>query len=285
MPTFVAFPMKLNVQAEGFVNEKHSTTDSLNLLIKEQDLSFCLVNAANEVQLLRSYHLPFDYIDNFSELFEQLLEQEPILRDFAGTTNLATSDLKASFVPKDFFANDNLALYYPKEHFDPKNEVLLADFVPAFDHHNVYSMPKSVWETFRAKYPNIQFKNTNSTLLDSILTAPFVEPDNTIVVNVSKDAMDVFILKNKQLAFHNSFHFKTPEDFLYYLTNSARQQGLDFKNAPLVLLGNVYKSGGLFKLIQHYFPNLSFGERSNKYQHKNLLGNYPAHLHYDLMAI
>ncbi len=285
LETTINIPLKLNIQLEGFWNQNYLGNGHLNVLLKEMELSYCLISDSNTAVLLKTYQLPKDYPNNFAEVFEQLLEQDDILRNFQGPVSWISTDSYSSLVPNAFFEANELAVFYQKEHFTLKNEQLQAEYIPNIDHYNVFAIHRSIGNVVKSHFANAKFHCSSSLLLSNILSASLSNDANVLFCNVGKTMMEVVILKNKALSFNNTYHFSTPEDFLYYLTNITHQEGLNYASTQLILVGDVYESGGLYHLCKQYYPNITFGKRPNLHQSENLLSNHPHHLYYELFAV
>ncbi len=246
-----------------------------------------MLNRQNEALVMRIYQLPESFESNFPEIFEQILEKDSILENCkASPVTFVSSDMNHSLVPDSFFDNNEISSFYMKDQFDADQSKLMADHVDTINHYNVYNLPIRIWQTIKNCYPQLSFKCNSTVMLDQIITsAAKGSGKRQIMCNIGQKLMEISIIENNNLSFHNSFRFTTPEDCLYYLVNACTQHNLNYSKEEFVLTGNIYESGGLFQMLKIYLPNVVFGERSGKYNLDKILSNSPKHLHYDLVAI
>lgn len=244
-----------------------------------------MLNRQNEGLLLRVYQLPQNYENDFCEIFEQLVESDSVLNNFkAAPVTFVCCDPNHSLVPDSFFDNNELESFYMKDQLDLENNKLLSDRIDAIQHYTVFGINKNIWKSIKEFYPQLSIKCNSSVMLDQILDSN-IDTGRKIVINIGQKLMEVSVIENKQLKFHNSYSFNTPEDCLYYIVNTCNQQKLNYQEEHFVLNGNLYESGGLYQMLRIYLPNIQFGKRTKRYNLEKILGDSPEHLHFDLLAI
>lgn len=74
-------------------------------------------------------------------------------------------------------------------------------------------------------------------------------------VHVSETHFEIIVLRNQKLELYNSFEYKTPEDFIYYILFTAEQLFLNPENFKLELLGNISEESPLFQIAYKYVRN------------------------------
>ncbi len=286
--TTFTIPLKLNIQAPGYLTKHINNISKINMLLKESVLSFCTIDGNDQLTLLRSYQLPKNHLNNFDEIFEQLLETDTVLAKHNNGNNLtfAYFDPNYSLVPKMFFDEKEMSVYYQKDSNKKltESEQLLYNRVEQLEHFNVFCIPKSIYTVIDKQF-NATFKSTTTAFLNNLIHISRKSESNLILANVGNHLMDVAVIKDKSVSFNNSFEYNTPEDFLYYLSNTAQREGINPKTDTIILTGNVYKSGGLYMILRKYFEHIEFGKRTEKYQNSPILANLDPHLHYELFTL
>lgn len=271
----------LHIRAANFSIENNAKTQA-NVLFKENILTYCIIGQDKEVQVLRSFK--FDK-KNLETHLEQFIQQDDILQRFVGNVNIAFNDNQHSLIPKEFFESKELEAYYPTENFNPETDKLLYDFIEPIGYYNVFAIPQTVYDYLHFHYPQAEFHCAFSCLLSNILTESVTINQDRVITHIGKNLMEVFIIKNQQLTFHNCFDYQTPEDFLYHLLNATYIEKIDLEQNPVYFTGQVYKTGSLFQLASQYIPNIKFGIRPTKYHYNQALKAHPSHLHYNLFSI
>jgi hypothetical protein len=92
-------------------------------------------------------------------------------------------------------------------------------------------------------------------------------------IHVSETHFEIIVIRNQKLELYNSFEYKTPEDFLYYVLFTAEQLHLNPESFPLELLGTIDEEHPLFKIVYQYIRNVSLLEvdaTNNQFSEKEL---------------
>ena len=71
------------------------------------------------------------------------------------------------------------------------------------------------------------------------------------------------MVKNQQLILFNSFQYKTPEDFIYYILFTCEQLQLNPETIPVQFLGAISEESDAFKIAYKYIRNCSLLDVSN----------------------
>jgi len=71
------------------------------------------------------------------------------------------------------------------------------------------------------------------------------------------------VVQNQKLLLFNSFEYKTPEDFIYYILFTAEQLQLNPENFQLELLGTIQEEDAYYKIAFQYIRNVSLLDVSN----------------------
>ena len=79
-----------------------------------------------------------------------------------------------------------------------------------------------------------------------------------MIVNFNMGHFEIVVLQNQKLLFFNSFDYKTPEDFLYYLLFTAEQLNMNPENFQLELLGTITQEDDFYQLAYKYIRNIDF---------------------------
>ena len=80
-------------------------------------------------------------------------------------------------------------------------------------------------------------------------------------VHLLDSHFEIIIVQNQQLLLYNSFDYKTPEDFIYYLLFTAEQLQLNPENFKLELLGSIAEEDEFYKIAYKYVRNVTLMEQ------------------------
>ena len=108
-----------------------------------------------------------------------------------------------------------------------------------------------VFECFGA----FEFKHASLAILQAL----FQQKSNKTIcyVHVSKDLMELTVLKERKLMLYNQFDFKTKEDFLYYVLFTYEQLGLDVMDVKLKLFGKIEEGDPIFEICYQYLKKVT----------------------------
>ena len=93
----------------------------------------------------------------------------------------------------------------------------------------------------------------------------------------------MMIFEKKQLVYSNAFHFRAPEDFLYYVIFVMEQLNLNPEEVPVTLLGDISTKTPHFDLIFKYIRNVDFALRNESAQYSYVFDDVPGHSFYTLL--
>ena len=89
------------------------------------------------------------------------------------------------------------------------------------------------------------------------------------------------IVQNQKLILYNSFEYKTPQDFIYYILFTAEQLQLNPENFVLKLIGKIDETDELFKICYKYIRNVSLLNIENQ---SNNFSEIENRLHFILLT-
>jgi hypothetical protein len=83
-------------------------------------------------------------------------------------------------------------------------------------------------------------------------------------VHMNENHFEIIVVQNQKLLLFNSFEYKTPEDFIYYILFTAEQLQLNPENFNLELLGNIQEDDVYYKIAYQYIRNVTLLDVSEK---------------------
>jgi hypothetical protein len=98
-----------------------------------------------------------------------------------------------------------------------------------------------------------------------------------VTVNVRSSFIDLIATQNKRLLLFNTFPYKTPEDYIYYLLFVYEKLELNPETVNLVLKGNIDRNSDLYKISNKYIRNVSFGTRPDTFSFSYRFDNLAHH--------
>ena len=257
-------------------NNKTDQTSRLSVQISLTGLSFLVSSQDGDPLFFHEKKL-----DRAHTPEELLLECDDILKD--------TQELQGSFsnvqliystntyctVPLSLF-DENKASEYLK--FNTKilgNDYIAYDTIKNHDMVVVYVPFININNYFFDRYGSFEYYHATSILLEQFLNKEKHHKDETVYLHVRNNEFDCIVIKNGALQLCNTYYYKTPEDFIYYVLFCFEQLKLNPDSVTTYICGDISKSDENFEVLYTYIRNISFvdhdfpniGEQENHYQY------------------
>ena len=83
---------------------------------------------------------------------------------------------------------------------------------------------------FIDQFGTFDYKHANSILVSKLLDASKNNDNKKMIVHFNPGHFEIIVIQNQKLLLFNSFEYKTPEDFIYYLLFTAEQLNMNVFN-------------------------------------------------------
>jgi Protein of unknown function (DUF3822) len=110
------------------------------------------------------------------------------------------------------------------------------------------------------KFGSFSYFHSITLLLSHFLKIEKFAKEPKVYIHVQKDFFDCIVVNGHQLMLCNSYSYKTPEDFIYFILFCFEQLKLNPNEIKTVLCGAVQRDSELFEIIYTYVRNVSFYE-------------------------
>jgi len=153
-----------------------------------------------------------------------------------------------SFVPAPVFQPNEAVDYLNIEQKTTKDDIILYNFLPAWDTVNIFTIPKTFQTALNQLFPNTIIEHHLSHFLtDKVKT----QHENSIFIWLRPTIMDVIVFKNGRLHLLNSFGYQTTEDFTYHTLNIVDQLSIETEKCKVKLFNNE-KKPEVKRLLEKY---------------------------------
>ena len=231
----------------------------LSIQFSLDGFSFCTYNQEDKIINFAEFNFE-KRVDNpqvLLEKIEAIFASEVLLQeDFSEVLVIHQNNL-STIVPTQFFDEKSLKDYL-KYTIKVLNDDLIAfDEISSISAKNVYVPYVNINNYIFQNFGVFEYKHHLSVLIEK-LSAQNTSEEEHVFVNVSKNDLDIIILKGKELIFSNSFSFSTKEDFIYYILFVLEQLKLDTETVSLSFLGDIEKESELYTIVYNYVRNVNF---------------------------
>lgn len=195
---------------------------------------------------------------NQLEFIKNEFNNNKLLAQKFDSVNVTHSNNLSSLVPKPFFNEKNLIDYLQYNLKVLENDFIVFDRISNADIVNVYIPFVHINNYFFDKFGSFEYKHSTTVLVERLLKSYKNSSTTHFFVNVEADIFQIIVIKDKKLAFLNTFSFKTKEDFIYYILFTAEQLKLNPEEFQLTFLSDIEKESELYKLVFKYVRNVNF---------------------------
>jgi hypothetical protein len=192
------------------------------------------------------------------------------------------TELQAGYDEIVILHNNNLSTFVPTALFDEEylgsylqfnTKVFETDFfsydtLEKYEMNNVYIPYVNMNNYFIDQFGSFDYKHANTILVNKLLDLSKNNEDRKMFVHVCEGHFEIVVIQNQKLQFFNSFDYKTPEDFIYYILFTAEQLQLNPENFKLEVLGTINEEDEYYKIAFKYIRNVSL------FDVNSILNNY-----------
>ncbi len=185
-----------------------------------------------------------------------------------------------TLVPTSLFDESKLSEYLKFNSKMLTNDFISHDTIENHDLVVVYVPFVNVTNYFFDRFGIFQYFHSASILLKSILDSEKHSIVPKAYIHVLGETFDCIIIRDGVLQLCNSYQYRTPEDFIYYLLFCFEQLNLNPDTIQLYLCGMIAEDDDNYKIIYKYIRNVNF---TDKLQLSDInINSYADHNHFIL---
>jgi hypothetical protein len=229
----------------------------LSLKVSLNGLSFAIFDTiSNKPISLQNISLGnFEKNARIEDVFANTFEKFPELKSTYDEVQVIHSNNLSSFVPTALFDEEYLGSYLQFNTKVFETDFFAFDALEKYEMNNVYIPYVNMNNYFIDQFGSFDYKHANTILVEKLLDLSKNNDERKMFVHVSETHFEIVVLQNQKLELYNSFEYKTPEDFIYYILFTAEQLHLNPENFKLELLGSITEESPLFKIAYKYVRN------------------------------
>ncbi|MBX2828198.1 MAG: DUF3822 family protein [Flavobacteriaceae bacterium] len=156
--------------------------------------------------------------------------------------NKASEYLKfnTKILGNDYIAHDTL-----------KNQGVVVVYVPFININNY------IFE----RYGGFEYYHAVSVLLNDFMNAEKHRKEEKVYLHLKDNEFDCIVINKGELQLCNTYSYRTPEDFIYYVLFCLEQLKLNPDSINTSVCGAIVKSDEKFEFLYTYIRNISFVSR------------------------
>ena len=231
------------------------TYKKLIIKIDAQHLSYVIVDLLTQ-KVMHSHSAAYNAPCN---TFSALKEQITLQLEKLSALNLIFDDVLVlhnnnynCFVPAALFNKNKLTAYlqYNTKVFESDTPVY--DYLERYNMYNVYIPFSNINNVLLEYWPNFNFKNANSILVQKILDLSKNKEQNIAFIHYQNSHFELVVVNNQQLILYNSFEHKSLEDFIYFLLFTFEQLKLNPEKINTYFIGDIHNNHPAYLMAYKY---------------------------------
>lgn len=258
---------------------------TLNIFLNDSQFLFSIVDASDKsIKHVQSFN--FFQVNNsreFADSVKMILDSEDLFFHNYNKCNVAFYHEQSTLIPSELFDAQKVDSYLElnTEKWDDADASY--DTLTANDVVNVYSVSNAVKKLLKDKFSNVNFLHASTPLLTQLLLQS-EQTEPALFVYVQPRVLEVLYAKKGKPVFFNSFHYTTPEDFIYYILYVCQHLHLDPEKVHVHLHGEIVKDSVLYEFTYKYIRHVHFAKRPDGIKISDSF-NMPEHFYYNLFCI
>ena len=235
------------------------TYKKLAIQVSLNGLSFCVFDTLSTNPMVLQ-HIHFDSFQRsakIEDLFASVFRENPELKLRYDEIVVIHSNNLSTFVPTALFDEEFLGSYLQYNTKVFETDFFTFDALDKYEMNNVYIPYVNMNNFFIDQYGSFDYKHANSILVGKLLDLSKNNEERKMFVHVNESHFEIIVVQNQKLHLFNSFEYKTPEDFIYYILFTAEQLQLNPEHFKLEFLGAIVESDEFYQIAYKYIRNVS----------------------------
>jgi len=229
----------------------------LSIQVALNGLSFCVFDSLNE-KVLDLQEVKFNYTQSLEDqLWRTFVDFSALTKSYDEVVVLHDNSFN-SFVPKALFDEEYLGSYLQYNTKVFESDFFAYDEMSTYDMNNVHVPFVNVNNFLIDQFGTFDYKNVNTVLVSRLLELSKNKDQKQVYIHLQDTHFEIVITHNLKLLLCNSFEYKTPEDFVYYLLFTLEQLQLNPETVSVFLLGKISEDHPCFEIAYRYNRNISF---------------------------
>ena len=269
-------------------NKEATYRYKLSVQLLHDGFIYCILDIdQNKYIALESYSFPLlSNNDQLCNEYEKIISGLDFLKNDFKQVKIIYSDSKVTLIPSPLFEEKEKNTYLNFTENISEGFEINFDKLSNLDAYNIYVVPGCIKNKLLEVFSKHRLYHYSSTLLENLLIR-FKRQDieKKIFLNVQSSHFEIIVLEGKKLLFYNSFVYKTPEEFIYFILFVFEQLNLNPENVELTVLGELSKEGALYEILFKYIRNIKFISRNDSFKYSEAFQKIPAHYFYNLLNL
>ncbi len=242
-------------------NNKENTTSNTRLSVQVAltGLSFLVsdVDTGASLYFTEKRYSSTPHPEEIQTDIEELLEQEELDRSYKEVVLVYATDVY-TLVPGSLFDETKASEYLKFNSKILANDYVAHDRLEGQEQVVVYVPYMNVNNFMFDRFGTFKYYHSLSVLLTNWLTKDKYSVEPRAYMHVMDGAFDLLVTRDGKLALANTYSFRTPEDFIYYVLFSFEQLTVNPDQIETQVCGAIRREDAIFEILYKYVRNVDF---------------------------
>lgn len=236
------------------------TENRLSVQVSLTGLSFLVTSPPEHTTVyfnrkkFNSTYTPEELIE---EIKNELLAMEKATVSFS-EVNIVYATSLYTLVPKEYFDATKASDYLKFNSKILATDYVAHDLVEATGMVVVYVPFININNYFFEAYGTFTYYHALTILTETFLEKEKNSNITKVYLHVQEEHFDLFAIEKGSLRMANTYHYKTPEDFIYYVLFVLEQLQLNPDKVPVTICGALDKEDEVYQILFTYVRHISF---------------------------
>jgi len=257
------------------VNFANTENFHLSIEVSPTKLKYTLLNTENLEYLL------FKSVEVGNNLLTAIGSEE-ILKQTFFSTSMCYTNFPTTIVPNELYSEINKERYL--QFMSDKKGTIKTDKIHQNNATTIYSVREDIVHLMNQIQSGVIEKNSSTIIIEQLIKQYKNLKEKTAFLFISKNNIELIILKKGELILHNYFDVNNSIDVLYYTLFGFNQLKMTPEESNLYLFGNIEKGDENYILLYDYIRNIKFGSLSNSLSFNEELKRVSQHQNFSLFS-
>ena len=147
-------------------------------------------------------------------------------------------------VPLNHYKQDDAKLLLQSMFGISGKDAVVTEPVPGWQMHNIYAVPKEVYDWAYQHFPSSNYWHTYSIGIRNSVVTDF---EGSLAADFRTDDFSLVVTRGVKVLLTQTFPYSTPADVVYYLLDTCRQFSFQQETVRLSLAGLIAKDSALYQ--------------------------------------
>ncbi len=193
---------------------------------------------------------------------------------------------KSTLVPSELFDVKIAETFFSFNHTKNPESIIFHNIIVNNDSFLISEANSKIIELLKEKFNDIKIYHQATPFIESNLSNYKNKLSSPkVFVNKFKNYVDIIVLENNKLLLHNTFDYKTSEDFVFNVMYVFEQLKLNSIEVELLISGETDKKAEEIKLLKKYIKTVNFINPSKEFTYSYTFKQIPLHTYTNLFNL